>query len=236
MDVVTLDLVWNRLIHTATEQMQALLHTAFSTIVRESEDCATGVFDRHGTLLAQAPSGTPGQINSMGTCLPSFLAVHPAAELRPGDVLISNDPWKMAGHLNDITVVTPIFREGRLVAFFGSCAHALDIGGRGFASDSRSVHEEGLFIPITKLADAGQLNTQLLEIIRANVRSPDLVIGDVLGPDDLQQRWWQPAPGAAGGVSARHSGRAVPRHQPPYRNARSGRRSRISRMAPTRAR
>ena len=180
MDVVTLDVLWNRLINTATEQMKALVRTAFSTIVRESEDCAAGVFDRHGVLMAQAPSGTPGQINSIAVAIPNFLAVFPAHTLKPGDVMITNDPWRNAGHLNDITVITPIFRGEELVAFFGSCAHALDIGGRGFSSEARSLYEEGIFIPICKLAEGGKLNETLLQLIRHNVRSSEFVVGDIL--------------------------------------------------------
>ncbi len=180
MDVVSLDVMWNRLINTATEQRKVLLKTAFSTVLRESEDCAAGVFDVAGNLLAQAPSGTPGQINSMATCIGNFLEVFPREALDPGDVLIGNNPWKTAGHLNDITVVTPAFRRGKLVGFFGSCAHSLDIGGRGFSSDSRSLHEEGLFIPFAKLAERGRPNPLLLDVIRHNVRSPELVIGDIM--------------------------------------------------------
>ena len=180
MDVVNLDVMWNRLINTATEQRKALLRTAFSTVLRESEDCAAGVFDVAGNLMAQAPSGTPGQINSMATCIGNFLEVFPLETLRPGDVLITNHPWKTAGHLNDITVLTPVFRRGRPVGFFGSCAHSLDIGGRGFSSDSRSLYEEGLFIPFAKLVDAGRLNELVLDFVRHNVRSADLVIGDIM--------------------------------------------------------
>lgn len=180
MDLLTVEIVWHRLVNAATEQWQALLRTAFSTVVRESEDCAAGIFDAAGNLLAQAPKGTPGQINSMATCIAHFLAVHPPEDLAPGDVMISNDPWRTAGHLNDITVVTPVFRGERLVGFMGTCAHSLDIGGRGFSSDGQSTFEEGLFIPIMKLAERGELNRTLLALIRANVRSPDLVIGDIL--------------------------------------------------------
>jgi N-methylhydantoinase B len=180
MDTIVLDILWSRLINIATEQMKALLHSAFSTIVRESEDCATGIFDATGTLLAQAPSGAPGQINSMATWLANFLEVFPVASLHPGDVLITNDPWKAAGHLNDITVVSPVFRGSKVVSFFGSCAHAVDIGGRGFGADSRSVYEEGLFIPISKLFHEGRPNDLLINVIRDNVRSADLVIGDIL--------------------------------------------------------
>jgi N-methylhydantoinase B len=180
MDILNLDVMWNRLINTATEQRKVLIRTAFSTVLRESEDCAAGVFDVAGNLLAQAPSGTPGQINSMATCINNFLEVFPRDTLAPGDVLITNHPWKTAGHLNDITVLTPVFRRGALVGFFGSCSHSLDIGGRGFSSDSRSLYEEGLFIPFARLAERGRLNDLLLDVIRHNVRSPDLVVGDIM--------------------------------------------------------
>lgn len=179
MDLLEIEIVWHRLISAATEQWNALLSTAFSTVVRESEDCAVAVFDDQGRLIAQAPAGTPGQINSMATCIGNFLEVHPGDTLVPGDVLISNDPWRTAGHLNDITVVTPVFRGAELVAFVGSCAHALDIGGRGFSSDAQSNFEEGLFIPISKLAHAGEHDETLLRLIQANVRSPHLVLGDI---------------------------------------------------------
>lgn len=180
MDLLALEIVWHRLVNAATEQWQALLRTAFSTVVRESEDCAAGIFDASGRLLAQAPKGTPGQINSMATCIGNFLAANPPETLAAGDVLISNDPWRTAGHLNDITVVTPVFRGERLVGFMGTCAHSLDIGGRGFSSDGQSNYEEGLFIPVLKLARRGELDETLLALIRNNVRSPDLVIGDIL--------------------------------------------------------
>lgn len=180
MDIVNLDVLWNRLINTATEQRKVLVRTAFSTVLRESEDCAAGVFDVDGNLLAQAPSGTPGQINSMATCIGNFLEVFPRETLAPGDALIGNDPWRTAGHLNDITVLTPVFLRDRLVGFFGSCSHSLDIGGRGFSSDSRSLYEEGLFIPFSRLSERGRMNELLLNVIRKNVRSPDLVIGDLM--------------------------------------------------------
>ena len=76
-------------------------------------------------------TGTPGHINSMATCIHHFLKAHPPETLRPGDVLITNDPWQTAGQLHDLTVITPAFRRGRLTAFFGNTCHAVDIGGRG---------------------------------------------------------------------------------------------------------
>ena len=97
--------------------------------------------------------------------------------MREGDVFITNDPWKGTGHLNDFTVVTPAFHNNRLVALFASTSHVVDIGGRGFGPDGRQIYEEGLNVPITRLASAGEMNAQLLEIVRANVRNPVEVEG-----------------------------------------------------------
>jgi N-methylhydantoinase B len=155
------------------------MRTSFTSIVRESGDLSAGVFDRRGRMIAQAVTGTPGHINSMATCMRHFLAAFPADELRPGDVLVTNDPWKTASQLNDLTVVTPIFRRGRVAAFFGNCCHALDIGGRGLAADSREIFEEGLYIPVMRLYDAGRPVGPLFDLLRANVRAPEEVLGDL---------------------------------------------------------
>ncbi|MBI1383466.1 MAG: hydantoinase B/oxoprolinase family protein [Rhizobiales bacterium] len=179
MDQVTLDILWNRLISTVNEQAAALIRSSFTSIVREAGDLSAGVFDRRGRMVAQAVTGTPGHINSMATGMIHFLARYPVDTLAPGDVLVTNDPWKTASQLNDITVATPVFYKGRVVAFFASCCHALDIGGRGLSADSRSIHEEGLFIPIMKLAEAGRPNETLFAMLAANVRTPEEVLGDL---------------------------------------------------------
>jgi N-methylhydantoinase B len=180
IDPITLEVLWNRLIAVVNEQATALMRTSFTTVVRESGDLSAGVFDRRGNMIAQAVTGTPGHINSMATCVHHFLAVFPVESLRPGDVLITNDPHKTSGQLNDFTVITPIFREdGLLVAFFGSTCHAIDIGGRGLGADARSLYEEGLFVPIMKWREAGEPNAALVAILRANVREPEQVLGDI---------------------------------------------------------
>lgn len=180
IDPITLEVLWNRLIAVVNEQATALMRTSFTTVVRESGDLSAGVFDTRGFMIAQAVTGTPGHINSMATCIHHFLAVYPAETLRPGDVLITNDPQKTSGQLHDFTVISPIFDDGdRLIAFFGSTCHAIDIGGRGLSADARSMYEEGLFVPITKWYDAGRPNEELVKIIRANVREPDQVLGDI---------------------------------------------------------
>lgn len=179
LDQIVLDVMWSRLIATVNEQAAALMRASFTSIVREAGDLSAGVFDRRGRLVAQAVTGTPGHINSMATGMIHFLERFPVDSLRPGDVLVTNDPWKTASQLNDITLATPVFRDGRVVALFASCCHALDIGGRGLAADSRSVFEEGLFIPVMKLHDAGRPVEPIYELIAANVRTPDEVLGDL---------------------------------------------------------
>jgi len=178
-DTILLDVFWNRLISICNEQATALMRTSFTTIVRESEDLSAGVFDPAGNMIAQSVTGTPGHINSMATSMRHFLAQFPAASLEPGDVLITNDPWFTSGQLHDLTIVTPIFRAGRLVAFFGNTCHAADIGGRGLSADAREIHEEGLYLPILKLHRRGVPNEDVLRIIGANVRSPAMVLGDI---------------------------------------------------------
>ena len=179
MEQITLDILWNRLVATVNEQAAALMRSSFTSIVRESGDLSAGVFDRRGRMIAQAVTGTPGHINSMATGMVHFLTRFPVDTLRPGDVLVTNDPWKTASQLNDITVATPVFRDGRVVAFFANTCHALDIGGRGLSADARSVFEEGLSIPMMKLHDAGRPVEPLYELIAANVRTPEEVLGDL---------------------------------------------------------
>lgn len=179
IDQITLDVLWSRLISTVNEQAAALIRSSFTSIVREAGDLSAGVFDRRGRMVAQAVTGTPGHINSMATGMIHFLDRFPVEDLKPGDVLVTNDPWKTASQLNDITIATPVFKKGRLIAFFANCCHALDIGGRGLSADSRSVFEEGLFIPVMKLREEGKLVSPILELIAANVRTPEEVLGDI---------------------------------------------------------
>src|SRR6266508_6623875 len=178
IDPVTLEVIWNRFLSVANEQQDALIRTAFSTIVRESQDLACGMFDTKGRMIAQSLSGTPGHINAMATSMKHFLAAFPPDLLAPGDVLITNDPWQTAGQINDITITTPIFRNGKMVALFANTCHSADIGGRILSAEAREVFEEGLRIPIMKLFDRGEPNQTLMQIVRINVRQPDEVIGD----------------------------------------------------------
>ena len=177
---IRLQVMWDRLIAVVEEQAQTLMRTAFATTVREAGDLSAGVFDTAARMVAQAVTGTPGHVNAMAEAVRHFMDVFPIATMKDGDHYISNDPWLTSGHLHDITVVSPVFHRGQVVALFACCCHQVDIGGLGQGPDGRSVFEEGLQIPIMKLADAGRLNESLLMLLRANVRTPVQVQGDVM--------------------------------------------------------
>ena len=180
IDPITLEVIWRRLISVVDEQAAALIHSSFTTVVREAGDLSAGVFDREGNMVAQSVTGTPGHINTMANCVRKYVAPnYPIDSLNPGDTLITNDPWEASGHLFDLTIVSPVFYRGRGVAWFANTCHAVDIGGATMGGDARSLYEEGLAIPLMKLFKAGEANRELFEIIRANVRVPDQVIGDI---------------------------------------------------------
>ena len=179
VDPVVVGLVANRLHSLLDEQQAALVHTAFSPVVRECLDLACGVFDSRGEMIGQSTGGTPGHINAMATGMQHIVRRYPPEQLADGDVLITNDPWTTAGQINDLTVATPVFRGGALLGWFASCCHSPDIGGRILSAAATEVFEEGLRLPILKLRTAAGPNETLEELIRVNVRTPDETIGDI---------------------------------------------------------
>lgn len=172
-------IMWSRLIAVVEEQAATLIRTAFSTSVREAGDLSAGLFDRQGRMMAQAVTGTPGHVNAMAESVTHFAERIGPRNTFEGDVFITNDPWLGTGHLHDVTVVTPVFRKALHIGYFACTAHVVDIGGRGFGPDGNEVFEEGLLIPITKFADRGEVQPLLIELIRANVRTPDQTVGDM---------------------------------------------------------
>jgi N-methylhydantoinase B len=179
LDEIRLQIMWNRLVAVVEEQATTLLRTAFSPIVRECGDLSAGVFDTSGRMLAQAVTGTPGHVNSMAASVGHFLRHFPAETMEDGDIYMTNDPWMGTGHLNDFTLCTPCFHDGRLVAFFACTSHITDVGGLGTGPDGTDVHMEGLSIPMLKLAARGTMNETALAFIRANTRQPVETEGDV---------------------------------------------------------
>ncbi len=179
MDGIDLEIMWGNLISIVSEQAKALQRIAFSPVVREAGDLATALFDTEARMVAQAITGTPGHINSLGAAARNMIDVIPRSQIYPGDVLITNDPWLSAGHFFDITVLTPIFRHERLIGFGGSTIHHTDIGGYGVGAGARDIHEEGLWIPVLKLYERGEPNQTLHKIIGRNVRTPNAAFGDL---------------------------------------------------------
>ncbi len=179
INTVAMQVMWNRMISVVEEQAQALIRTAFSTSVREAGDLSAGVYDVDGQMLAQAVTGTPGHVNAMAAAVAHFIRRIGRDNIFEGDVYITNDPWEGTGHLHDVTVVSPSFHKSQLIGFFACTAHVVDIGGRGFTADAASIYEEGLYIPIMKMTERGEVNKTLMQIVRANVREPDQVVGDM---------------------------------------------------------
>jgi N-methylhydantoinase B len=179
MDPIELEVLWTSLINTVNEQARALQRAAFSPIVREAGDLANAVFDRRGRMVAQAVTGTPGHINSLAVAAGEMLKEYPVDRLSRGDVLITNDPYKTAGQLLDVTVLVPAWRKGKLIGFFGSTIHHTDVGGYGIGAGARDVFEEGLWIPVTKLMSGGERCTDVWKFILANVREPEHMAGDL---------------------------------------------------------
>lgn len=178
-DPVQIEIMWNRLITNLEEQATTLIRTSFSNILSDSGDLSAALFDSKGNMIAQANTGTPGHINSLALAVRHFMEQHPEDSLQPGDVLIGNNAYEISGHLLDVTIVTPIFYNDRLIGYIGSTCHVTDMGGRGFNPEGESIYEEGLYIPYLKYYEAGKLNESIQAIIEANVRAPYQVLGDL---------------------------------------------------------
>ena len=177
-DPITLEILWRRLISIVDESDAAVARTAFSSLLRDAHDYTCMFTDSRGRELAQGTLATPGQSGAMALGIRKLVLGLAPGSLQPGDVYITNDPWALAGHLNDVCVLSPIVHRGRVVAFTACILHHSDIGGR-VSSDNHEVFEEGLFIPLVKLYDAGTLNQGALDMILANVRTPEQVNGDI---------------------------------------------------------
>ncbi|MBI3977276.1 MAG: hydantoinase B/oxoprolinase family protein [Chloroflexi bacterium] len=179
-DPVTLEIIWGRLVSAADEMQAALRRTSFSTLVGAANDLGCEIMDARGWSVAHATTSNPAFNLTLPYLVQRLLPLFPPETLEPGDVLITNDPWRLAGHLPDFGVVTPIFKRGRLVGFSGSVSHVADIGGLLNSQLARSIFEEGLFVPPVKLYEAGRRNETLVSIVERNVRAPQMVMGDLM--------------------------------------------------------
>jgi N-methylhydantoinase B len=180
LDPISLEILWQRLIAVTDEAAMTLVRTSFSPIMRESNDLSCVLFDARGDAIAEDAIGIPSFNVTLGRTLKHMMSLRPPTQWAPGDVMITNDPWIGAGHLPDCTIVAPVFAGERLLAWIGSIGHQVDVGGSGWSADSTEIFQEGLRLPPLLLRRAGKLNEDVLTLIRANVRLPDRLIGDLM--------------------------------------------------------
>jgi len=182
-DAITLEVLWTRLISVVDEAAKAIVRTSFSTLSNEANDFACVLTDARGHALAQNSGSIPSFIGTLPATVRHFLREMGPEGLKPGDVLITNDPWQGTGHMSDVCLVKPIFRPDahgrRLVAFASTTSHMPDIGGRIRAIEARELFEEGFHIPLTHLIREGRVDETLVALLRANVRTPDQTVGDI---------------------------------------------------------
>ncbi|MBI1774641.1 MAG: hydantoinase B/oxoprolinase family protein [Proteobacteria bacterium] len=178
-DSVSLEIMWARLVTVVEEMWHTIVRTAFSLIISEAQDFATDLLDPDGESLAHSPRAMPVFNLTLPIAVKALIKKFPPDTLKPGDVLITNDPWLCAGHLFDIAVVTPVFRAGRLVALTATVGHVGDIGGTKDSLRAREIYDEGFQIPPMKLCREGVPNEDLLTLLAENVRKPEEVLGDI---------------------------------------------------------
>lgn len=179
-DPVSLGILWDRLISITDEIVSTLVRTSFSINVRESYDLSCVLFDAQGNPIAQGSYSVPSFTGTSGPTIQHMFRKYPPDTLQDGDVVATNDPWMGTGHLYDISVMRPVFHHGRRIGFTMSITHLPDIGGAGNSAGPSEIYEEGLRLPVCKLMRAGKLDTELMDIIRTNVRVSDQVIGDIM--------------------------------------------------------
>jgi N-methylhydantoinase B len=183
VDPITLSVLWNGLVSVAEEMGQVLLYAAFSEGVREAQDFSTALFDAEGRNVAQG-TFSPGHLGSMPFAVRNMLRFFPKESFRPGDAVLFNALEMVSGHYPDLMLVAPIFHNGQLVGFSASIAHHTDVGGAAPGSQAvvgvQEAFQEGLRIPPTLIFREGRRNEDVMAILRANVRVPDRLEGDLM--------------------------------------------------------
>ncbi len=178
-DPVTLEVLWSRLRSIVDEAAKIIVRTSFSTLSNEANDFSCVLTDVRGYSLAQNTSSIPSFIATLPATVRHFLKGIGAANMKPGDVYITNDPWMGTGHLNDVCVVKPVFLKERLIAFASTTAHVPDIGGRIRSTEAREIFEEGFHIPLAHLMRAGAVDETFILLLKTNVRTPEQTVGDI---------------------------------------------------------
>ncbi len=183
IDPISLQVLRNSFIAITEEMGMTLRKTGYSPNIKEREDCSTALFDAKCRIIAQADYPMqPGHLGAMIYSVQEAVATFPEGSWIPGDVVIQNDPHRGGNHLPDITLITPVFWEDELRGFAANRAHHADIGGAvpgSISGKSTEIYQEGFIIPPLKLYEGGSLNTAIMELFRANVRTPDERTGDL---------------------------------------------------------
>ena len=184
MDAVTLAVVRGSLEQIADEMDLHLIHAAISPIISETNDCANGIFHpTTGETIAQGRYGLPVFLAYMQFTVQKVIELAAAdGGFKPGDMWIMNDTYLGGSHLQDVQIIAPVFADGELFAVMATTGHWMDMGGNvpgGWAPRATEIHQEGMIIPPVKLYEEGRLNSALVAMIRANVRLPNEIAGDL---------------------------------------------------------
>src|SRR5437899_9831454 len=180
-DPFTLEIIKDTLVAIGDEMFVALQRTSKSPIIYEVLDYACGLTDARGQMLGQG-QGVTGFLGTLGQAVAEVRGKF-AGRLHPGDIIITNDPYGGGGtHPSDVSLILPVFFRRRLVAFMVNKAHWTELGGKdpgSWTTDATEVYQEGLVFPCVKLFDRGTPIESVVDLIRANVRLPDMTLGDM---------------------------------------------------------
>ncbi|MCL2206419.1 MAG: hydantoinase B/oxoprolinase family protein, partial [Treponema sp.] len=183
-DLITIDIVKDSLLAISDEVFLVLARTSMSPIIYEVLDYASGISDANGNLLTQG-NGVTGFIGMLSPMIADTIKKHGKENMKPGDVYLINDPYMGGGsHPSDVGMVMPIFYRDEIVAFAANKAHWTEVGGMAagsFTTDAKEIYQEGLRFSCIKLVDAGEIIQSVVDIIRSNVRFPDMSLGDMWG-------------------------------------------------------
>jgi N-methylhydantoinase B len=182
IDPFTIEIVKDSLIAIGDEMFVALQRTSKSPIIYEVLDFGSGLTDADGQLITQG-NGVTVFIGTLTHAVRYTLVKFGPDGLEPGDVVMTNDPYTGGGtHLSDVTLVVPVFDGESLIAFAASKAHWTEVGGKdpgSWTTDSTEIFQEGLQLPCVKLYEAGRPVQSMIDVIAANVRLPDMTLGDM---------------------------------------------------------
>src|SRR5207245_1501454 len=182
VDPFTLEIIKEGLVAISDEMFVTMQRTSMSTIIYEVLDYAVGLTDAQGRLIVQG-NGVAGFVGTLTFAVKSVLEKFPLIELAPGDILVTNDPYSGGGtHLSDVSLIMPIFYDGQIVTFAANKAHWTEVGGKdagSWTTDATEVYQEGLQLPCVRLYSDHKPLPSVVDIIRANVRTPEMSLGDM---------------------------------------------------------